>query len=200
MFFWFFVDRFSVFFYDIKYIPQNHSVREAIMPVYQWTGLTSKGKKRKDKIEADNEKMVEAILKRKRITPVSIKPAPKDLFENVKFMQPKIKEKDHRTPTGEWRIREKHVTTTMDGDGTAAGDLPYSIEDVPYVVYFHRSYAVHGAFWHRNYGVRMSHGCINLAPLDARRVFFLVDPPLPEGWHGAWSTKDRPGSRVVVHE
>jgi lipoprotein-anchoring transpeptidase ErfK/SrfK len=112
----------------------------------------------------------------------------------------RIKAKDHRTPVGEWRVREKHITTTMDGDGTAAGDLPYSIEDVPYVVYYHRSYAVHGAFWHRNYGIRMSHGCVNLAPLDAKRVFFFVQPPLPQGWHGVWSRPERPGSRIRVHQ
>jgi lipoprotein-anchoring transpeptidase ErfK/SrfK len=112
----------------------------------------------------------------------------------------KIKDKDHSTPIGTWRIREKHITTTMDGDGTAAGDLPYSIEDVPYVMYFFRSYAVHGAFWHRNYGVQMSHGCVNLSPLDAKRLFFLTDPPLPQGWHGVWSSSTRPGSWVVVHE
>jgi hypothetical protein len=111
-----------------------------------------------------------------------------------------VKAKDHRTPRGAWRIREKHVATTMDGDGTAAGDLPYSIEDVPYVAYFHRSYAVHGAFWHRNYGVRMSHGCVNLSPLDAKWVFFFTDPQLPAGWHGVWSTDKHPGTRVVVHE
>lgn len=110
------------------------------------------------------------------------------------------KDKDHRTPSGHWRIREKHVTTTMDGNGTAAGDLPYSIEDVPYVMYFHRSYAVHAAFWHQNFGVQMSHGCVNLAPLDAKHVFQITDPPLPEGWHGAWSSKDRPGSLVVIHD
>ena len=112
----------------------------------------------------------------------------------------KIKDKDHSTPLGRWRIREKHVTTTMDGDGTAAGDLPYSIEDVPYVMYFFRSYAVHGAFWHRNYGVQMSHGCINLAPLDAKRLFFFTAPSIPPGWHGVWSSSSHPGSWVVVHE
>ncbi len=111
-----------------------------------------------------------------------------------------VEEKDHRTPRGEWRIREKHVTTTMDGDGTAAGDLPYSIEDVPYVAYFYRSYALHGAFWHKNYGVRMSHGCINLAPLDAKYLFFFTDPRVPPGWHGVFATEGRTGSRVVVHE
>jgi len=111
----------------------------------------------------------------------------------------KIKDKDHRTPLGEWRIREKHITTTMDGDGTAAGDLPYSIEDVPYVMYFFRSYALHGAFWHANFGSQMSHGCVNLAPLDAKYLFFFADPPLPKGWHGVHATDASPGSRVIVH-
>lgn len=111
----------------------------------------------------------------------------------------KIKDKDHRTPTGEWRVREKHITTTMDGDGTAAGDLPYSIEDVPYVLYYFRSYALHGAFWHANYGSQMSHGCVNLAPLDAKYLFFFADPPLPKGWHGVHASDANPGSRVIVH-
>ncbi len=109
------------------------------------------------------------------------------------------KDKDHSTPTGEWRIETKHIATTMDGDGTAAGDLPYSIEGVPYVMYFHKSYALHGAFWHQNYGVRMSHGCVNLAPLDAKYIFFHTDPPVHEGLHGAWSSEQHPGSRVVLH-
>lgn len=110
------------------------------------------------------------------------------------------KEKDHRTPTGEWRIREKHVTTTMDGDGTAAGDLPYSIEDVPFVMYFFKSFAVHGAFWHSNYGIQMSHGCVNLSPLDAKWLFLFTEPHIPEGWHGVWASATHPGSRVSVHE
>ncbi len=111
-----------------------------------------------------------------------------------------VKAKDHSTPRGMWRVREKHVASTMDGDGTAAGDLPYSIEDVPYIMYFHKSYATHGAFWHRNYGVQMSHGCINLAPLDAKWLFFYADPQLPAGAHGNWATADHPGSMIVVHD
>lgn len=111
-----------------------------------------------------------------------------------------VKEKDHSTPRGMWRVREKHIASTMDGDGSAAGDLPYSIEDVPYIMYFHKSYATHGAFWHRNYGVQMSHGCVNLAPLDAKWLFFYADPQLPPGTHGNWSTTENPGSMVVVHD
>ena len=112
----------------------------------------------------------------------------------------KDKEKDHRTPTVEFRIRDKHLTTTMDGDGTAAGDLPYSIEDVPYVEYFYRAYALHGAFWHSNYGVQMSHGCVNLSPLDAKWLFFFTSPEARAGFHGVWARPEGTGTRVIIHD
>lgn len=111
----------------------------------------------------------------------------------------KDKKKNHATPTGSWRIREKHIAVTMDGDG-ASGDLPYSIEDVPFVAYYKGSYALHGAFWHSNFGREMSHGCVNLSPRDARVVFDFVEPRLPKGWHAVWATKAKPGSLVVVHD
>lgn len=107
---------------------------------------------------------------------------------------------DHQTPRGMWRVREKHVAATMDGDGAASGDMPYSIEDVPYVMYFHESYALHGAFWHDNFGRQQSHGCVNLAPLDAKRLFFWSEPIIPKGWFGMYSSADLPGSTVVVHD
>lgn len=108
------------------------------------------------------------------------------------------KEKDHRTPTGTWRIREKHIAATMDGD--VASDGPYSIEDVPWIMYFNGSYALHGAFWHNNFGRVQSHGCVNLAPQDAKAIFAWTEPKMPEGWHGVWSTAEKPGTRVVVHD
>ncbi|MCS6900294.1 MAG: L,D-transpeptidase [Myxococcales bacterium] len=107
---------------------------------------------------------------------------------------------DHQTPQGAWRVREKHIAATMDGDGAAAGDLPYSIEDVPYVQYFHESYALHGAFWHDNFGRQQSHGCVNLAPLDAKRLFFWADPRPPRGWFGMFSSADFQGSLIVIHD
>lgn len=109
------------------------------------------------------------------------------------------KKKNHATPTGSWRVREKHITTTMDGDG-ASGDLPYSIQDVPFVAYYKGSYALHAAFWHNNFGREMSHGCVNLAPTDAKYVFDFVEPRVPYGWHGVYATDDKKGSMIVVHE
>ncbi|MCL2779693.1 MAG: L,D-transpeptidase [Polyangiaceae bacterium] len=108
------------------------------------------------------------------------------------------KEKDHRTPVGSFRIREKHIAATMDGD--VASDGPYSIEDVPWIMYFNGSYALHGAFWHNDFGRTKSHGCINLAPKDAKALFGWTEPRLPDGWHGVWSGAQNPGTRVVVHD
>jgi hypothetical protein len=107
---------------------------------------------------------------------------------------------EHETPAGAFRIREKHIASTMDGDADTASDGPYSIEDVPYIQYFSGGYAFHGAFWHAEFGHVKSHGCVNLAPWDAKTLFGWTDPQLPEGWHAIMSTRDRPGSRVMVHE
>lgn len=108
------------------------------------------------------------------------------------------KEKDYTTPTGSFRIREKHIAATMDGD--VVSDGPYSIEDVPWIMYFNGSYALHGAFWHAAFGHVKSHGCVNLAPQDARTMFNWTEPHVPEGWHGANATAEKPGTRVVVHD
>ena len=108
------------------------------------------------------------------------------------------KEKDYTTPQGTFRIREKHIAATMDGD--VVSDGPYSIEDVPWIMYFNGSYALHGAFWHAAFGHVKSHGCVNLTPADARTMFNWTEPHVPEGWHGANATSEKPGTRVVVHD
>ena len=107
---------------------------------------------------------------------------------------------DHHTPSGVFRIREKHVTNTMDGDGTVS-DGPYSIEDVPYVQYFWRSIAFHTAFWHDNFGRPKSHGCINMSPLDSRWLFGWTTPGMPDNWHSVWAADEgeRAGTYVWVH-
>lgn len=86
------------------------------------------------------------------------------------------------SPTGLFRIHAKHVSTTMDGaEGT---DEAYSIEDVPWTMYFHGSIALHAAFWHDRFGRTRSHGCVNLAPADAQWLFQWSTPGVPPGQHG----------------
>lgn len=64
------------------------------MPVYIWEGKTKNNQIQKGEIEAASVEAVQANLTRLRITPTKIKKKPKDLFENVAFLQPKVKEKD----------------------------------------------------------------------------------------------------------
>ena len=68
------------------------------------------------------------------------------------------------TITGSYHIYSKHVSTTMAGPG-------YYLTDVPYTMYFHDGYGLHGTYWHSNFGVPMSHGCVNLRTVDAQWLF-----------------------------
>lgn len=106
-------------------------------------------------------------------------------------------ELDYRTPAGLLRIRGKHLTSTMDND--EPGEPPYSLEDVPYVMYFKGAYAFHSAFWHDQFGRPRSHGCVNMAPRDAKWLYNWAGPDLPESWHGGSATEDNPGTWVYVH-
>ncbi|MEZ4234167.1 MAG: L,D-transpeptidase [Polyangiaceae bacterium] len=93
---------------------------------------------------------------------------------------------DHKTSTatkrGIFRIHTKHITTTMSSDEVGE---EFELRDVPYVQYFEEGYALHAAYWHDRFGTPKSHGCINLAPEDARRIFYWTEPHVPRGWHGA---------------
>ena len=104
--------------------------------------------------------------------------------------------KDFETPLGEFRIYNKHVSITM--DDPEGGDEAYSIEDVPWTQYFEEGYALHAAFWHDGFGRVRSHGCVNLSPADARRLFFWTGPHVSAGYHGVIATRENPGTRVVV--
>ena len=103
-------------------------------------------------------------------------------------------EKSTATKRGIFRIHTKHVSVTMDSD--IVGE-EFELRDVPYVQYFEGGYALHGAYWHDSFGRPKSHGCINLSPEDARRIFFWTDPQLPLGWHGV--KKSLTGTVVFVH-
>jgi hypothetical protein len=103
--------------------------------------------------------------------------------------------KTHSTPTGTFKIRDKHVTTTMDSQMLGS---EFELNDVPWVQYFHSGYALHAAYWHTEYGRPRSHGCINMSPLDALRVFKWTDPPVPDDWHGV-SAGDSFGDGTTVH-
>ena len=86
------------------------------------------------------------------------------------------------TPPGRHRIRAKLRTADMDNlEQPAPGAAPYSVEAVPWVQYFTPQVAIHGAFWHQAFGQVHSHGCVNLAPADARWLFRFTAPTVRPG-------------------
>jgi lipoprotein-anchoring transpeptidase ErfK/SrfK len=75
---------------------------------------------------------------------------------------------------------------SADMDGRDKGKY-WLVDEVPWVQYYVDSFALHGAWWHNDFGRPKSHGCINLSPHDARILFHWMDPQLPEGWYAATS-------------
>ncbi len=83
------------------------------------------------------------------------------------------------TPVGRFRITGKFVTATMVSN--ASRDIVH--DEVMYTQNFSGPYALHGAYWHDQWGKPKSGGCVNLAPIDARRLFAWTEPQLPPSWH-----------------
>jgi lipoprotein-anchoring transpeptidase ErfK/SrfK len=72
------------------------------------------------------------------------------------------------TPVGQFRVWIKLRYDDMAGPG-------YYIADVPYVMYFHGGYGLHGVTWHGNFGHPMSHGCVNLPTAEAEWLFGFAE-------------------------
>ncbi len=86
------------------------------------------------------------------------------------------------TPTqiGEGRIYAKYPMQTM--TGTINGEY-YYVPNIKWVSYFNGGEAIHGTYWHSNFGHPMSHGCINMTE-DAAKVVYDFAPI---------------GTKVIVH-
>ena len=75
------------------------------------------------------------------------------------------------TPKGLHRIWVKLASSDMDNLENLEAKESYAIQAVPWVMYFQKGYGLHGTFWHRAFGKVQSHGCVNLSPTDAERMF-----------------------------
>ena len=87
----------------------------------------------------------------------------------------------YEPPTGLFQVQQKYISTTM--NATDPIDGFYEVEEVPWTLYYHGGYALHGAYWHTDFGKVRSHGCTNIAPVDARWIYYWSDPEVPPAWH-----------------
>ncbi|MDQ1282137.1 MAG: hypothetical protein QG630_488 [Patescibacteria group bacterium] len=79
---------------------------------------------------------------------------------------------DLPTPIGTFKIFQKTPSRYMQGPLPGISDQEYDLPGVPWTMYFTNSgAAIHGAYWHNSFGEQWSHGCINLDPSDAERLY-----------------------------
>ena len=103
---------------------------------------------------------------------------------------------DTPTPRGEFNVLLKRHARRMEGN--INGD-EYDLVGVPFPVYFTWSgVAIHGTYWHNDYGTPHSHGCVNVTPLAAKWIFRWVTPEIEYSDYMIFSTNENTGTRVVV--
>lgn len=102
------------------------------------------------------------------------------------------------TPKGTFNIWYKTRSQKMEGGSKELGTY-YYLPNVPNNMFFYKGYAIHGAYWHNNFGNPMSHGCVN-EPLNyASQIFDWAGPVLAQGVNATRATAENPGTRVFVH-
>lgn len=102
------------------------------------------------------------------------------------------------TPTGTFNIWYKTRSQSMVGGSKEMGTY-YNLPNVPNNMFFYKGFALHGAYWHNNFGHPMSHGCVNEPLANAAQIFEWAGPVVPQGQGAVLATADNPGTRVVVH-
>lgn len=106
-----------------------------------------------------------------------------------------------KTPAGTFKVYAKTVHSSMRGKPWD----DYYAEEIPHVLHFDGGRAIHGTYWHDQFGIQKSHGCINLSLADVKWVFDWAPPAKPDGWHSvmpfgkqaaAWVVVEKSGGRI----
>lgn len=121
--------------------------------------------------------------------------------EKLYFQTPISSGKWGRTPTGEFSIWAKVRSTRMTG---GSGSDYYDLPNVEYVMFFYndqipqsRGYGFHGAYWHNNFGHPMSHGCINMRNIDAKKLYEWANPPSTS--NSVFASNKNLGTKIVIY-
>lgn len=171
----------AIFNNEVIDYPKNSLALQNIIPPTQVLGTTN---------AAGEEKWIEVSLEEQRVR----------AYEGNKVMMefPISSGKWSPTPKGDFRIWYKTRNQKMEG-GSKALRTYYNLPNVPHNMFFHQGYALHGAYWHNNFGQPMSHGCVNEPLANAAEIFDWAGPVVPEGQNVVKASPENPGTRVFVH-
>lgn len=90
------------------------------------------------------------------------------------------------THPGLYHVFQSRTVQTL-GWGTPGEPFAYTVEDVPYLLYFNGHQGLHGAYWHDDFGSTHSHGCVNLSVSDARWIYDFLSAEIDRaGPDGIW--------------
>jgi hypothetical protein len=106
--------------------------------------------------------------------------------------------KENPTIEGTFTIWYKLRKAEMKG-GPPLHEYKYDLIDVPHVLYYNDSYAIHGTYWHDKFYTQQSAGCTNLTQGDAAFIFDKVNPKLEPNTESVFSSKNNPGTVVHNH-
>ncbi len=99
------------------------------------------------------------------------------------------------TPKGVFRIERKRAFARMKSKPHYRNHWDMH---TPWVISVKGRIAIHGVYWHNEFGTARSKGCVNLSPIDAKWVWDWTEPALPAGWSRIKSAKGAPGSVVRI--
>ncbi len=102
------------------------------------------------------------------------------------------------TVTGDFYIWGKVKAQRMRGGSVADGTY-YDLPNVPYVMYFYKGYSFHGAYWHNDFGLPRSHGCVNLSINDAKTLYYWAFPEMGLSQNIWFNIPREVSTRVIVH-
>ncbi len=99
-----------------------------------------------------------------------------------------------RTPTGTFKIWIKVKSQKMSGGSKELGTY-YYLPNVQNVMFFYNEkyekkigYSFHQAYWHNNFGVPMSHGCVNMTTDDSALLYNWAEIGTPVIIYGKYQT------------
>jgi hypothetical protein len=97
------------------------------------------------------------------------------ISSGANYKQPDGSVAEFGTPLGNNPIYRKLPTRHMAGGDAAAPD-GYDLPGVPWVSFFNGGMAIHGTYWHNDYGTPWSHGCINTPSEVAKWIYRWATP------------------------
>jgi len=106
---------------------------------------------------------------------------------------------ENPTETGTFRVWYKLYKAEMRG-GPPLHSYRYDLKNIPWVMFYNNDYAIHGTYWHDNFGTPQSAGCTNMTQGDAKYIFENTLPVIPDGRQSIFSKDAEPGTVVHNHE